>query len=91
MGALQAYIEPTTYKGKIINNFSVKVTYYDLLSRNCELYIKIASNIGENTGVFFTETWKVPEIVLQNWGIDDTILLQAYADEKEFTIISFEQ
>lgn len=90
MGMLTATIEPILFEGKIADHFSARLTFYDLLANKCELFVKVISYI-EEAGAYYTETWNVPESVLQNWGTDDTILLQAYADEKGFTIISFEQ
>jgi len=90
MNRLVANIEPILFEGKMADSFSARVTYYDLLAKNCEMFIKVVSNI-EQAGAYYTETWQVPEATLQNWGADDTVLLQAYADEKGFTITSFEQ
>lgn len=64
------------------------IAYYDLESKKCELYYKY---FNETHGVFRTGRWYVePQSVLDGWGTDDTIILQAFANYKNFIVTSFE-
>ena len=81
---LITYIEPILFYGKIANQISTRVNYYDMKSKRCYIYLKVSN---ETDGVYYTETWEVPEEILINWGTDDMVIVQALANDKGFTII----
>lgn len=85
---LIAHTEPLLYQDKIATKLLARVTFYDLRARRGEMFIKVSN---ETDGSYYTEYWSIPQSVLENWGTDDTILLQAFANEKGFIITSFEQ
>ena len=84
---LATNIEPVLFEGEIATQLLTRVTFYDMMAQRCSLYFKA---VNDSKGAYYTETWEVPPSVLANWGTDDTILVQALADDKGFTIISFE-
>jgi len=84
---LIANIEPVQYFNQTATKLTCYVTYYDMKAMNCTLYWNLL-NSGES--MIFNDIWHLPPEVLQNWGSDDTYLLQALADKMEFTITSFE-
>lgn len=85
---LCANILPAKYNLITIQKFCGIISYYDMESKQCELFYKY---FNENFGVFGTGKWKVePNSVIENWGIDDTVILQAFADYMGYTITSFE-
>ena len=81
---LRSNIEPVLFKDKIATLILARVDFYDLQGQRCILFFKAANN---EDGAYYTETWEVPSTTLENWGTDDTILLQALADEKGFVLI----
>lgn len=86
---LRANIESILYEGKTATQVGARVSSYDMKGRNCELVYKM---INEEDGAYYIGTWKVtPTSVLESWGTDDTVLIQALADDKGFTITSFIQ
>lgn len=84
---LKANVEPKECEGEIAYQLWAEVSYYDLGAGGCKLRYKL---INENGGAYFVDFWYVePESVLQNWGTDDTTLIQTLADYKGLTITSF--
>jgi len=75
--------EPSLVEGNIIEKVGARVLLYDLDSQRCEVLFKLFNNEGM---VFCMETWYVPSTALENWGYDDTVIFQAIADYKGFTL-----
>lgn len=84
---LSASISPTVFEGKTITKLFVRIDYYDLKSRFCHAFYKA---YNDNDGAYFVGRWQVPENVVQNWGSDDSVIIQALADDKNLTIISID-
>lgn len=74
---------PTIVDGHTIKYVSARVMIYDLDSQRCEVHFKL---FDENFMVFHLETWNVPPQFLENWGIDDTVIFEAIANYKGFTL-----
>ena len=72
------------FEGKIATRLMTAICFYDMKAQRCNLVFKVAN---DEDGAYYVETWKVPPSVLENWGTDDTIIIQALADDKGFTII----
>ena len=81
---LRTNIEPILYEGKIATQIATRVDMYDMQAQRCILFFKLTN---DTDGAYFVDTWQVPPSVLADWGVDDTVLVQALADEKGFTII----
>ena len=82
---LTTNIEPIQFEGKTATRIVTRVDFYDMQAQRCNLFFK-ATN--DEDGAYYIETWQVPESVLENWGTDDMVLVQALADDKGFTIIN---
>ena len=74
---------PSTVEGETIHKVGARILIYDLDSSRCEVYFKL---FNEDGGAYYVETWTPPLSVLENWGTDDTIIFQAIADYKGFTL-----
>jgi len=74
---------PTIVEGHTIKYVGARIQTYDLDSRRCEILFKL---FDEDYMSFHSEVWNPDESVLQNWGIDDTVIFQAIADYKGFTL-----
>ena len=74
---------PTLVEGQIVNRVGARIFNYDLDSNRCEVYFALMNN---DIGGYYSETWDIPSSVLNNWGTDDTIIFQAIADYKGFTL-----
>ena len=74
---------PTLVEGEIIYKVGARISLYDLDSNRCEIYFKL---FNEDGGVYYVETWLPSPSILQNWGTDDTVIFQAIADYKGFTL-----
>jgi hypothetical protein len=57
---------------------------YDLQSQNCILYWYISDINGNN---IYSGNYNVPPSVLENWGHDDSVIIQSLANDNGFTII----
>jgi hypothetical protein len=75
--------EPSLVEGNIIEKVGARVLLYDLDSQRCEILFKLFNSEGM---VFCMEMWDVPPTALENWGYDDTVIFQAIADYKGFTL-----
>lgn len=84
---LSANISPTIFEGKTITKLFVRINYYDLKSRFCYAFYKA---YNDDDGAYFVGNWQVPEDIVQNWGSDDSIIIQALADDKNLTITSID-
>lgn len=84
---LSANILPTIFEGKTITKLFVRIDYYDLESRFCYAFYKA---YNDKDGAYFVDNWQVPEDVLQNWGSDDSVIIQSLADDKNLTITSID-
>ena len=84
---LVANIEPVQYFNETAVQVGAAVMSYDMVAQNCTLYWALFNGDGS---VIYNDKWDVTPIsVLESWGTDDSILLQALADEKGFVITSF--
>ena len=84
---LIANIEPVQYFNETAVQLGGNVMFYDMKAQNCTMQWCL---FNTDSSVIFTAVWNAPADVLPGWGNDDTYLLQALADEKGFTITSFE-
>jgi len=82
-----ANIDPVIYEGKTITKLFVYIKFYDLQSKKCNLLYKAYNDVD---GAYYVDHWQVPEEVLNNWGIDDSIIVYALAEEKNLTITDIE-
>jgi len=83
--ALSANITPVQIVNQTANILSTYITSYGLNSTNCEAYWWLTN---ESQAVIYEGKWDVPQEVLATWGIDDTVIIDALAEAKGFTIIS---
>ncbi len=83
--ALSANITPVQIVNQTANILSTYVTNYGLNSANCTTYWWLTNESG---AVIYEGNWDVPQEVLATWGTDDTVIIDALAEAKGFTIIS---
>ena len=83
--ALSANITPVQIVNQTANILSTYITSYGLNSTNCEAYWWLTNESG---AVIYEGKWDVPQEVLSTWGTDDTVIIDALAEAKGFTIIS---
>ena len=83
--ALTANITPVQIVNQTANILSTYVINYGLNSTNCETYWWLTNESG---AVIYEGKWDVPQEVLATWGTDDTVIIDALAEAKGFTIIS---
>jgi hypothetical protein len=83
--ALSANITPVQIVNQTANILSTYVINYGLNSTNCETYWWLTNESG---AVIYEGKWDVPQEVLATWGTDDTVIIDALAEAKGFTIIS---
>jgi hypothetical protein len=81
---LTTNIEPILFEGKIATRLLTRIDFYDMQAQRCNLFFKVAN---DRDGAYYIETWDVPPSVLENWGTDDAVIVQALAENKGFTII----
>lgn len=83
-----ANIEPITYNEFIINKIMFEVVYYDLNGSACTLRYKLIDNNG---WAQYVDIWNVePFEIIQNWGSDDSVILDAFANTHGYVITSIE-
>lgn len=85
MAVLNKQIEPVIIFQETGTTLCCEVLHYDLAQTNCEVNWWL---LNSNGSLIHNERWFVPQTVLEQWGQDDTIIIQALADEKNFTIIN---
>lgn len=84
---LIANTEPIQYFNETAVQVGATVMAYDMVAQNCTLYYVL---LDSNESVIYNDKWEVtPTSVLEQWGTDDTILLQALANDKGYIITSF--
>jgi hypothetical protein len=83
--ALSANITPVQIVNQTANILSIYITSYGLNSTNCSSYWWLTNESG---AVIYEGIWDVPQEVLATWGTDDTVIIDALAEAKGFTIIS---
>lgn len=83
--SLSANITPVQIVNQTANILSTYITNYGLNSTNCEAYWWLTNESG---AVIYEGKWDVPQEVLATWGTDDTVIIDALAEAKGFTIIS---
>ena len=82
---LIANIEPVSFFNETATQLGCYVSFYDLNASNCILYWWL---YDENQSVISNANWDVPFSVIEQWGTDDTVLIESLAAEKGFTITS---
>jgi hypothetical protein len=83
--ALTANITPVQILNQSANILSTYITNYGLNSINCDAYWWLTNESGVT---LYQDSWIVPQEVLATWGTDDTVIIDALAEAKGFTIIS---
>jgi hypothetical protein len=83
--ALSANIIPVQIVNQTANILSTYITNYGLNSINCDAYWWLTNESG---AVLYEGSWIIPQEVLATWGTDDTVIIDALAEAKGFTIIS---
>lgn len=84
---LIANVEPIQYFNETAVQLGGNIMFYDMKAQNCTMQWYL---FDSGPSVIFTAVWNIPADVLSGWGNDDTYLLQALANEKEYIITSFE-
>jgi hypothetical protein len=82
--ALIAQVEPITIFHEVGVTLCCEIIRYDLVQTDCEVNWWL---LNENGSQIYMDRWHVPQETLSVWGEDDTIIIQALADAKNFVII----
>jgi hypothetical protein len=82
--SLKVQIEPVNILNNIATSLTAHVINYDLVGVYCQLYWYISDNNGNS---LYSGNYVVPQDKLQNWGIDDTLIIGALAEDKGFVIV----
>lgn len=83
--ALTASITPVQIVNQTANILSTYITNYGLNGVNCKVYWWLTN---ESQAIIYEGSWDVPQEVLATWGTDDTVIIDALAEAKGFTIVS---
>jgi len=82
--ALTVQIQPVQILTKTATKLSAYVINYDLESQICVIYWWLSD---ENNNRLYESNYNVPPDIIQNWGHDDSIIIQSLANDNGFTII----
>ena len=83
---LIANIEPVQILNKTGVKLSGIVTAYDLTGKNCRMSWWLLDDSGNK---IYESVYSVSSSVLETWGTDDKVLLQAVANSEKIIITSY--
>lgn len=85
MGLL-ASITPVSILNKQASYIRASVARYELDAKECFVKYDLLSSTGEYV---YGETYKLSASVLQTWGTDDKVIIQAIASDRGMTITGY--
>lgn len=83
---LIASITPVSILNRQASYVRVSILRYDLQATECLVRYDL---LDSTTAFVFSETYKLAPSVLQNWGTDDKVIVQAVASDKGLTITGY--
>jgi hypothetical protein len=84
--ALLASITPVSILNKQASYLRASIGRYDLMASECYVKYDLLNSSGEYV---FGETYKLSPSVLQTWGTDDKVIIQAIASDRGMTITGY--
>ena len=84
--ALLASITPVSILTKQASYLRASIARYDLKATECYVKYDLLTSSGEQ---IYSESYKLSPSVLQTWGTDDKVIIQAIASDRGMTITGY--